>query len=491
MGTTCLSLLNKDSHKRTNSIKIDADIIINRSEGTPLDKYQVMQHLGEGSYGRVFLVRHKETNVRRAMKEIKKTLKSNVTNDNDILNEIEILKKLDHPNILKIYEFFCMKDRYFLITEYCIEGELFNKITMFAPFGEKQVAFIMNQVISAIYYCHNCNIIHRDLKPENILVSGQESEGSYEIKIIDFGTAKIFQQNEVEKKVIGSSYYIAPEVLFQNYTEKCDLWSCGVMLYIMLSGHAPFNGNSDSEILTRIKVGKYDLSGGNWKKISQDAKDLIRQLLEHNPIHRPSAKEALDHPFLKKHYSIKISKEKLNFFIKNLRNYKPDYFLQQAALAFIVHNISNYEDIKQLILLFKLLDKNGDGKITKEELFNGMKDLLENENEVLMTELDEIFLIVDANQSGFIKYQDFIVACIDKEKILTDANVSLAFKYFDKNGSGQITIDELREVFFKNTKNNDEVILKELVDEIDSNKDGEISFEEFKTMMNKIFERKN
>ena len=120
-----------------------------------------------------------------------------------------------------------------------------------------------------------------------------------------------------------------------------------------------------------------------------------------------------------------------------------------------------------------------------------MKDLLENENEVLMTEIDEIFLIVDANQSGFIKYQDFIVACIDKEKILTDANVSLAFKYFDKNGSGQITIDELREVFFKNTKNNDEVILKELVDEIDSNKDGEISFEEFKTMMNKIFERKN
>ena len=116
----------------------------------------------------------------------------------------------------------------------------------------------MYQIFSAVNYCHSMNIIHRDLKPENILIEKKEGK-KYSIKIIDFGTAKLYEKNKKEKKVIGSSYYIAPEVLTENYNQMCDLWSCGVILYILLSGKAPFAGKTDSIILEKIKIGKYNM----------------------------------------------------------------------------------------------------------------------------------------------------------------------------------------------------------------------------------------
>jgi calcium-dependent protein kinase len=496
MGNQCYSINEKDKFSNRKSkileeVPINKNVLVDRSEGTPLMKYMVLQPLGEGSYGKVFLVRHKETGIKRAMKEIKKNInpKPNQSDDQEVLNEIEILKKLDHPNILKIYEFFAMSDRYYLITEYCTEGELFNKITQFAPFEENKAAYIMHQIISAVYYCHNNNIIHRDLKPENILISSQGKERTYEIKIIDFGTAKIFRPDEIENKITGSSYYIAPEVLTKKYNEKCDLWSCGVILYILLSGKAPFSGENDTQIMARVLLGKYDLSNDMWNIISDEAKSLVKQLLVYKPEDRISAKETLNHAFFTK-YKLNnpfvISKENILSYIENLKNYRPEYFLQQAALALIVHNIPDNEEIKELTKLFKLLDENGDGKITKEELRTGLKKLV-NEESNEKSSVDEIFFIVDTDRSGFIDFQEFLRACVNKEKLLTEGNLKFAFHYFDRDSSGEITTQELKQVFFKNNKKCKEEVLKELIEEVDQNKDGQISFEEFKTMMNTIF----
>ena len=160
----------------------------------------------------------------------------------EIKNEINILKSLSHPNIVKIYEFFDTAVDYYIVTEYCKKGELFDYINN--KYSERQLAVLFYQVFSGLCYLHEKKILHRDLKLENLMISEIEKdintgEEYFWMKIIDFGTAKIFERKKKEKEIIGSSYYIAPEVLKKNYNEKCDTWSVGVILYMTLTGVPP------------------------------------------------------------------------------------------------------------------------------------------------------------------------------------------------------------------------------------------------------------
>ena len=485
------------THKNSDldQFKISSSFFINRTDCNPLDKYEVVELLGEGSYGKVFLVRHRVTGSLRAMKEINKSSLKNSEEENDVSNEITILKKLDYPNIVKIFEFFLTNDKYFLITEYCKYGELYKKIIKNSPFEENYVAFIMFQLMSAVFYCHSNNIIHRDIKPENILIDGYDFQGSYFIKLIDYGNAKIFEKNKTENKVIGSYYYIAPEVLNKKYTEKCDIWSCGVIMYLMLSGKTPFFSKNVNEILNKINIGKFYFNDKIWNNISFEAKDLLTKMIEYHPEVRISAQDTLNHPWfknfnIKERYSL-ISKEKLRAFFKNLRNYQPMYKFQHAALALIVHNSPNTEEIKDLCMTFRFLDENSDGKLTKEELSKGLA-FASVGDENIIHEVDQIFNCVDSDKNGFIEYQEFLRACINKESILDEGTLRYAFEFFDKDGSGQITVEELQQVFYQeeDNKNVSEKVLKLLVDEIDTNKDGQISYEEFKNMMINILKCK-
>ena len=214
-------------------VTLDSKVFVAKGSNDPNQIYIRKKILGRGSFGIVYLVKHKDLSRYFAMKVIKKSSTKNKDEENDLMNEIEILRKLDHPNILKITDFYSLKNEYNIITEYCQEGELFDEIKAHAPFTEVMAAWYMNQILSAVSYCHNMNILHRDLKPENILIVKRQKNGYHPIKIIDFGTAKVFKKEKNEHLLIGSAYYIAPEVLSRNYTELCDLWSCGVIMYIL------------------------------------------------------------------------------------------------------------------------------------------------------------------------------------------------------------------------------------------------------------------
>ena len=281
-------------------LKVNAGLVVNCNSENPKDKYKILKKVGEGGYGTVWKVQHIKTGLIRAMKRIPKVRKKNVKVE-EIINEIETLKKLDHPNIVKIFEFFVEADGYYLITEYCNYGELFDVIKEKGFLSEEIAANIMYQIFSAVYYCHSTsNIIHRDIKPENILIESiDQNTHFYNIKIIDFGTAKIYEKNKNEDKIIGSAYYIAPEVLNKNYNEKCDIWSCGVILYILLCGKVPFNGKNDSEILQKIKGGKYDLNRHPFESVSDEAKDLIKKCLDLNVNRRINARSALNHKWFR------------------------------------------------------------------------------------------------------------------------------------------------------------------------------------------------
>ena len=213
-----------------------------------------------------------------------------------LFNEINNLKDLDHPNILKMYEFFEDEKRYYIVTDICKGGELFDEIVARGKFSERDAAMLMKQVLSCINYCHKNSIVHRDLKPENILL--EQNKEFDQIKIIDFGTSLVFDENKKLDEKLGTPYYIAPEVLAKNYGAKCDIWSCGVITYIVLSGIPPFNGASDQEIMKKVKIGKFSFSDPIWASISDSGKDFITKLLTKDQDKRPSAEEALQHPWI-------------------------------------------------------------------------------------------------------------------------------------------------------------------------------------------------
>ena len=478
--------------KNENELDINTRLIINYNNKNPKDQYKIIKKLGKGASGTVWKVKNIKTGLVRAMKRITK-IRNDTNKLNEILNEIEILKNLDHPNIVKIFEFFIEADGYYIITEYCEYGELFKEIKLKGFFNEKIAANIMYQVFNAINYCHSTiKLIHRDLKPENIMIESIDSEnGFYNIKIIDFGTAKIKQNNKSENKVLGSCYYIAPEVLNKKYNEKCDIWSCGVILYILLCGNVPFNGRDEREITQKIKLGKYDLNKKPFDNISEEGKDLIKQCLEMNVNKRISAKKALEHPWFNllntKEYFIKVNEYFMMKTINNLIMYKPKNKLQQLALTYLVHNFPDLNEIKNINKIFIMFNTSGNGKLSKEETYKGLlKYLNYSSNEDLNNKVNEIFKNIDNDNNGFIECEEFSRGALDKRIFLDENVLKFTFDYMDKDGSGEISLHELKEVFGVKDDKDAEKSLKEIIDKIDKDGNGEISIKEYSDMMKNI-----
>ena len=472
-----------------NNLIISTGLVVDCNVHNPKSQYTITTKLGEGAFGNVWKVKKKQTGIVRAMKRIPKQ-RNRETNIRDIINEIETLKQLDHPHIVKIFEFFIEADGYYLITEYCRGGELFDVIKRERALSERVAANIMYQLFHAVNYCHTAKqVIHRDLKPENILIeSVDDATGFYNIKVIDFGTAKIYEQDHHEHKVVGSTYYIAPEVLNKNYNEKCDIWSCGVILYMLLSGKVPFNGENSAKILQRIKIGKYDLTRSPFDTVSALAKDLIQQCLDVNVKRRISAKDALMHEWFcaceTKKYFCEINKYFYSKIINNLISYKPHNKLQEVALTYLVHNFPNLDEVKNINKVFANINRHADGKITKSEMTKAFKEHLRVDSaDELVAQVEEVFSNIDTDNNGYIEHEEFVRAALDKNVLLDDKVLRFIFEFLDKDDSGQITLDELKRVFGVCAGKDTENKLRRIIEEIDTDNNGEISFDEFKRMM--------
>ncbi len=488
---------NKRNEEVSNDLVVKKASFVVKQDKNPIDAYLLLHKLGSGTYGSVNLVKHRLTEVERAMKKIRKEKKLDKElqkkKDEEIMNEIEILKSIDHPNIVKIYEFFSTPDYYYLVTEFCKGGELFDQFEKYAPFDEFHAAFIMYQIFTAVHYCHLKRIVHRDLKPENILIEKQNNDGYFLIKVIDFGTAKLFKKDKMERTLIGSPYYIAPEVINRHYNEKCDLWSCGVIFYILLSNKLPFNGEDDKEVFENIQKGDYNINLPIFNKVSSEAKDLIKKLLVLDPDKRINLKNVLSHKFFEKkkikEYICGVSKEKILHCLKNINDYRSEFVLQTTVLAFLVHNFTHHEAVKDVSKFFNIFDngiEQADGKLTREEVIKGLAKFMPK-SEVIKN-VDSIFTKIDTDGNGYIEYEEFVGACIDKNIFLQSNILKFAFNFFDKDSSGTIDLNELEEIFCAEKTNSDELrrSLKEVIKSIDVNGDGEIDFEEFTNMMVKI-----
>lgn len=497
--------------KNTNTeqkIKINNDIFVEENKKVFEDSYKIISELGEGSFGKVYKAKSLNNTIVAVKTLVKSKINLTKSEMEDMIKEIEILKLLDHPNIIKIYEYFNSDTKMDIVLEYCNGGELFDEIINFKCFKEKIVGYMMKQLFSAVSFCHNRSIIHRDLKPENILLQYPSNEKlsdkekkkyiesmSFTVKIVDFGTSVIKKTDNLKEKT-GTAYYIAPEVIKNNYNEKCDCWSLGVIMYILLCGSPPFSDDNDDVIFKKIVIGKYSMHQPVWKVISQQAKDLIKRLLTYDFNQRPSAASILNEDpwilsFLKVNSENKAKEDevKMKSMFQNISNYKNTKKLQQVVIGFIVHHLGSNENVERLRKLFSLIDLNGDGQLTKEELFEGLTREIGEEK--AKHEIDLIMATLDNDFSGFIEFQEFLRAGIDKTSILTDQNLSKAFQHFDADNSGVITYDEIKRVLGKDLDVEDN-IWKEMVDEVDTDKKGGINMRDFKTMMlNADEEKKN
>ena len=473
-----------------NKIPVMQETLVTQKFGDPDKYYKKIKDLGSGSYGAVYLAKNVVMDNIVAIKTIEKT-EDNMVDDLEIKNEINILKKLSHPNIVKVYEFFDTILYYYIVTEYCKKGELFSYIKN--RYSEKQLAVLFYQVFSGLCYLHEKKIIHRDLKLENIMVSDVEKdvktgEEYFWIKIIDFGTAKIFEKNKTEKSIIGSSYYIAPEVLKQKYNEKCDTWSVGVILYMTLVGVAPFDGRTDEEIIHRIKTGKYNKKNSRFVEHSEEVKDLVYKLLEMNTEKRYSAKEALNHPWFQKYGGRNLfdnfKEDDIKLYIENLFNYKYNSKLQELVIAFLVHNLSNNDETLIILKMFRHFNKAGDCKLTKKELTLGLYDY--KEKEAVDEMVDIIFERLDGDNNGYIEYEEFLRACIDKKHLMTRENLKYAFKFLDKDNSRTLNAQKIINAFLAKSNKEFEAIFNIYLKEVDKDGDGIIDFNQFCLLMTKI-----
>jgi calcium-dependent protein kinase len=436
--------------------------------------------IGEGSYGAVRKGRHIKNGQVRAIKIVSKNMIKFLPK---FRQEISIMKSLEHPNIVRLYETYEDAAFIYLVMELCEGGELFDQIISQGFLTERAAAVAVKQMLSAINYLHSHSTCHRDLKPENFLLAFKDINSP--LKLIDFGLSARLVEGEPMRTKSGTPYYVAPEVLSGSYSEKCDLWSIGVLAYVLLCGYPPFNGHTDKDILARVGAGKFTFPEAEWNGVSESAKKFITGCLDLNPSRRLSAQEALDHGWIKSLpvQDGQVKPEIQERVLRSLRAFRGVSKLKKIALTAIAHQLEEAE-ISDLKNVFLSVDVNGDGTLTVSEI----RAALEKAAITLPTDFESLVAEIDSDGSGSIDYMEFIAATMDRKIYIRREVCWRAFSVFDRDGDGKISIAEfskvLRDDSLKQNFATDRV--SEMIKEFDLNGDGEIDFDEFMAMMQRV-----
>lgn len=674
-------------------IPISTKNVILQQMCNPLDYYDNLKKMGKGTFGTVYKVMHKQSGAIRAMKVIsKKKLKYGFT-DEDILQEINVLTKLEHPHIIRIFEFYNYNKNYYIINEFCNEGDLSDKLNKIKKFPEFFVKILMVQIFNAVLYLHKKCVFHGDLKLENIMIDSflsndepiptkknqdnfisslledekeideylkekavkrsntlvpktkrklnlrssfnlkskedkikltnsvlkkvstisnscffktkktqkdsnfkikgsstlykskkeknpfdylngeideeEEKEDdkkenteenvfdylngvektnnikiynandydqnefneiyhkkkqyletinekddlniptddsfidddnnnntqlkktltlnamklkNFELKLIDFGCAKIFSKYKTNfGEIIGTLIYCSPEVLKNNYNKECDIWSCGVIMYVLLSGHFPFYGKTEDEIKKKILSGKFDFNPKYFKDVSDKAKDLIKKCLIYDKYKRISAEDALKHEFFMDDINPNnIFEDEIDTknILLSLKNFSYHSKIYQTVLTYLSHNFTDKEELNKLKKIFYKIDLNLDGKLSKSEFEQAFKEAGIDINK---EQIETMMKSIDFDGNGFIEYEEFIRVALPKEKLFTEKNLKIAFDMFDLDKNGMISLDEFKTILGIK-KINDKKVNEELLNEIPIKENEEMTFEQFKLL---------
>jgi len=438
-------------------------------------EWELGKKLGQGQFGVTRICTNKKTKENGACKSISKRKMTHPDDVEDVKREIQIMHHLaGHPNIVQLKGVY--EDRHYihLVMELCTGGELFDRIVAKGHYSEKDAATACRTMVQVVDHCHKMGVIHRDLKPENFLLEDERDDCT--LKAIDFGLSVFFSEGEILSQIVGSAYYVAPEVLRKNHGKESDIWSCGVILYILLCGVPPFYGETENQIFDTILRGELDFQSDPWPTVSDAAKNCVQQMLVSNPKKRASAEEILKHEWLKKN-GIASDKPLDNAVLSRIQQFANMNKLKKEALKVIAMNLPK-EEIEGLKHMFHEIDADKSGTITVAELRKG----LQKKGSFLPdADLQGLMSDIDVDKNGVLDYNEFLAATMNLFKLQNDEKLMKAFEHFDTDNSGYITKDELKEglKLYGNTDKD----IEEILAAVDKDNDGKIDYEEFVEMM--------
>ncbi|CAK8565323.1 unnamed protein product [Lathyrus sativus] len=440
--------------------------------------YTIGKELGRGQFGVTHLCTNKVTKEQFACKTIAKRKLVNKEDIEDVRREVQIMHHLTgQPNIVELIGAYEDKQSVHLVMELCAGGELFDRIIAKGLYTERAAASLLRTIVQIIHTLHSMGVIHRDLKPENFLLLSKDENAP--LKATDFGLSVFFKQGDMFKDIVGSAYYIAPEVLKRRYGPEVDIWSIGVMLYILLSGVPPFWAESEHGIFNAILRGHIDFTSDPWPSISPAAKDLVRKMLNSDPKQRLTAQEVLDHPWTKEDGEAP-DKPIDNAVLGRLKQFRAMNQFKKVALRVIAGCLSE-EEIMGLKEMFKGMDTDNSGTITIEELKLGLQ---QQGTKLSEQEVKQLMEAADADGNGTIDYDEFITATMHMNRMNREEHLYTAFQYFDKDNSGFITTEELEQAL-REYNMHDGRDIKDILQEVDGDNDGRINYDEFAAMMRK------
>ncbi|CAA7031658.1 unnamed protein product [Microthlaspi erraticum] len=438
--------------------------------------YTLGKELGRGQFGVTYLCTENSTGKKYACKSISKKKLVTKADKDDMRREIQIMQHLSgQPNIVEFKGAYEDEKAVNLVMELCAGGELFDRIIAKGHYSERAAASVCRQIVNVVKICHFMGVLHRDLKPENFLLSSKDEKAL--IKATDFGLSVFIEEGKVYRDIVGSAYYVAPEVLRRRYGKEVDIWSAGIILYILLSGVPPFWAETEKGIFDAILEGHIDFESQPWPSISNSAKDLVRKMLTADPKRRISAADVLQHPWLREGGEAS-DKPIDSAVLSRMKQFRAMNKLKKLALKVIAENIDT-EEIQGLKAMFANIDTDNSGTITYEELKEGLAKL---GSKLTETEVKQLMDAADVDGNGSIDYIEFITATMHRHRLESNENLYKAFQHFDKDSSGYITIDEL-EAALKEYGMGDDATIKEVLSDVDSDNDGRINYEEFCAMM--------
>ena len=437
--------------------------------------YQFYAELGFDYYSTFHKASHLKFRIPRCIKHYRTKLLAD-TDVDYIKSEIHYLKELDHPNIIKVIEIYEYKHHIFAVSEFLNGKTLFERMARAKILTEQHAASVLYQILQAVAYLHSVNIAHRDIKPEYIVF---ENESAHSIlRLTDFKSALRLKPGKRFKKRIGTPYYMAPEVINGSYDLKCDIWSCGVLLYVMLCGYAPFNARVAADILMKVRRGAYRFPERDWGGISSTAKDLITRMLTYDPAKRSTAAELLDHQWFKEMNPLEPDMRLKSGVIQRMKDFRPSNLLRTALLLYFVAKFDF--DHKDMTEVFYSLDKTHDGILKVEDLeLAFIEDYGKDKAQEVAKRLIET---CDLTHDSCLTFSEFMVAGFDFALKFDKPKLQLVFEWLNKSDTGELNFDDIKNFFNFKQSRRAELVLR-IIAEADMDKNMMVSFDEFMDLM--------
>lgn len=435
------------------------------------EDYEVLSKvLGTGFNGEVKLARSRNQVHGHQMFAVKAFKTRGLTTESraQLTEEVEIFLCMDHPHITRLFDVYESQDLVSCVMECMDGGELFDRLLDKKWFSERDTADAVWQMLLALNYIHSHGIVHRDLKLENFLY---DTQGSDHLKLIDFGFSKLWDSsNKTHMHAsCGTLAYVAPEVLSKDYTSQCDLWSLGVIVFILLSGYMPFSGSEASQ-MRNIGVGQFTWKPERWNLISKEARGFTEALLQVDHTKRLNAQQALNYPWI-------VQRDEAHHVeldatvVDALRQFGHASRFRRCCMEMMAWSLSN-EERSKVEEYFVSLDTSHDGTIKLHEL----KHVLVDKFHITDKETCDIFHAMDSTHHDEIHYSDFLAAMVSTRIALHDDLLRATFARFDVHHEGFITVEDLREVLGDTFEGQD---VAKLLQEADMLQDGKIDYDEF------------